>query len=313
MPKSKRAYDLVTKKYSWVFQEREETVKRIFIILFFLLVGSSLVFADDLSDVKKRGVLRHLGVPYANFVTDRADGLDVELMRLFAAHLGVQYVYVQTSWENVIPDLVGKKVTPDGDNVKLGESTPIRGDVIANGFTILPWRQKVLAYTTPTFPNQVWLITRTGSEIQPIKPTGNVSKDIEAVKSLLAGRGLLGKTKTCLDPSLYKLQETGAKITLFGGNLNELAPAVINRDSETAILDVPDALVALGKWPGQILVIGPVSAQQEMGVAFRPSSPELLREFNKFFDKIRKDGTYRKLVEKYYPAVFSYYPDFFVR
>jgi len=288
-------------------------VKRIFIILFFLLVGSSLVFADDLSDVKKRGVFRHLGVPYANFVTDRADGLDVEMMRLFAAHLGVQYVYVQTSWENVIPDLVGKKVTPDGDNVKLGESTPIRGDVIANGLTILPWRQKVLAFTTPTFPTQVWLIARAGSDIQPIKPTGNLSKDIAAVKSLLAGRGLLGKTKTCLDPSLYKLQETGAKITLFGGNLNELAPAVINRDSETAILDVPDALVALEKWPGQILVIGPVSDQQEMGVAFRPSSPELLREFNNFFAKIRKDGTYRKLVEKYYPAVYSYYPDFFVR
>jgi len=288
-------------------------VKRIFIILFFLLVGSSLVFADDLSDVKKRGVFRHLGVPYANFVTDRADGLDVEMMRLFAAHLGVQYVYVQTSWENVIPDLVGKKVTPDGDNVKLGESTPIRGDAIANGLTILPWRQKVLAFTTPTFPTQVWLIARAGSDIQPIKPTGNLSKDIAAVKSLLAGRGLLGKTKTCLDPSLYKLQETGAKITLFGGNLNELAPAVINRDSETAILDVPDALVALEKWPGQILVIGPVSDQQEMGVAFRPSSPELLREFNNFFAKIRKDGTYRKLVEKYYPAVYSYYPDFFVR
>lgn len=288
-------------------------MKRIFIILFFLLVGSSLVFADDLSDVKKRGVFRHLGVPYANFVTDRADGLDVEMMRLFAAHLGVQYVYVETSWENVIPDLVGKKVTPDGDNVKLGESTPIRGDVIANGFTILPWRQKVLAYTTPTFPNQVWLIARTDSDLQPIKPTGNLSKDIAAVKSLLTGRGLLGKAKTCLEPSLYKLQETGAKITLFSGNLNELAPAVINRDAETAILDVPDALVALEKWPGQILVIGPVSDQQEMGVAFRPSSPELLREFNAFFDKIRKDGTYRKLVEKYYPAVFSYYPDFFVR
>jgi ABC-type amino acid transport substrate-binding protein len=288
-------------------------MKRVLIILLFLLVGSSVVFADDLPDVKKSGVLRHLGVPYANFVTDKADGLDVELMRLFAAHLGVQYVYVKTSWENVIPDLVGKKVTPDGDNVKLGESTPIRGDVIANGLTILPWRQKVLAYTTPTFPNQVWLIARVGSDIKPIKPSGNLSKDIAAVKSLLAGRGVLGKTKTCLDPSLYNLQETGAKIVLFGGNLNELAPAVINCDSETAILDVPDALVALEKWPGQILIVGPVSPLQDMGVAFRQTSPELLREFNTFFDKISKDGTYRKLVEKYYPAVFSYYPAFFVR
>ena len=48
-----------------------------------------------------------------------------------------------------------------------------------------------------------------------------------------------------------------------------------------------------------------------MGVAVRKTAPKLLAEFNKYFEKIKKDGTYNKLVEKYYPDVFYYYGDFF--
>jgi hypothetical protein len=80
----------------------------------------------DLKEVLQAGVLRHLGVPYANFVTGSGDGLDVELIQLFAGHLGVRYEYVNSSWKQVI-----------------GEQ-PIRGDLIANGFTMLPWREKII-------------------------------------------------------------------------------------------------------------------------------------------------------------------------
>jgi len=274
---------------------------------------SGIALADDIADIKARGVLRHLGVPYANFITGASDGFSVEIMQLFAAHLGVQYQYVGTSWNDVIPDLVGREVHPEGDVASLGKERPIRGDVIANGLTILPWRKKVVAFSKPTFPTQVWLISSTDGGLKPINPSGDTDKDIVSTKSLIDQKKLLGKVGTCLDPSLYNLEEAGAKTSYYPGNLNELAPAVIKGLSETAILDVPDTLVALEKWPGQILVIGPVSPQQEMAVAFRPDDTSLLREFNAFLDQIRQDGRYRKLVEKYYPAVFDYYPDFFTQ
>jgi len=286
-------------------------MKNLSIILLCLWLGAGTALADDLADVKARGVLRHLGVPYANFVTGAGDGLSVEIMQLFAAHLGVRYQYVETSWSDVIPDLVGKEVHPEGDSASLGKDRPIRGDAIANGLTILAWRQKVVAFSAPTFPTQVWLISRVGTGLRPITPSGDIDKDIAATKAIMAKRSLLGKAGTCLDPSLYRLEEAGAKTLLHPGNLNDLAPAVINGLAETAILDVPDTLVALEKWPGQILVLGPVSPQQEMAVAFRPDDTGLLREFNTFLAQIRHDGRYKKLAEKYYPAVFDYYPDFF--
>ena len=67
--------------------------------------------ARDLKEIKQEGVLRHLGVPYANFVDGADNGLDVELMRLFAKEIGVRYEYVETNWKSVIGDLTGQQLT----------------------------------------------------------------------------------------------------------------------------------------------------------------------------------------------------------
>lgn len=74
------------------------------------IVAVNSACANDLKEIRERGVLRHLGVPYANFVTGSGDGFDVELMQLFAKELGVRYEYVQTNWNDVIGDLIGKEI-----------------------------------------------------------------------------------------------------------------------------------------------------------------------------------------------------------
>ena len=48
-----------------------------------------------------------------------------------------------------------------------------------------------------------------------------------------------------------------------------------------------------------------------MGVAFPKTSTELRQAFNQFFKTCWTDGTYEKLVRKYYPAVFLYLSGFF--
>ena len=93
----------------------------------------SAAWGRELEEVLKAGKLRHLGIPYANFITEERTGLDVELMQLFAAHLGVKYAFVETNWTNMVADLTGKVVKPQGDNVELIGENPVRGDVIATG------------------------------------------------------------------------------------------------------------------------------------------------------------------------------------
>jgi len=91
----------------------------------------------DLAEIKERGVLRHLGVPYANFVTGTGEGLDVEMVMAFAEYLGVRYEYVHTTWQDVIPDVTGKLVRVRGADFKWLGDTTVKGDIAANGLTIL--------------------------------------------------------------------------------------------------------------------------------------------------------------------------------
>ena len=268
--------------------------------------------AVTVEEVKKAGALRHLGIPYANFVTGSGDGMDVELVRLFAASLGVKYEFVKTDWDAIFGDLTGKRAKVKNGEVEITGQAPVKGDLAANGLTVLAWREKLVDFSKPTFPNQVWLVARADSPLKPIRPSGNFTKDIAAVKRLIAGHSLLGKSGTCIDPALYSIDSgNGVRITDFGGSLNEIAPALLKKEAELTLLDVPDALVALQKWPGKIKIIGPVSGVQDMSVAFSKDSPQLREAFNRFLEKCRKDGTYVSLAKKYYPFAFDYFPQFF--
>jgi ABC-type amino acid transport substrate-binding protein len=148
--------------------------------------------------------------------------------------------------------------------------------------------------------------------VKPIKPSPkDIKKDIARIREIMKGKTVLALPKTCLDPSLYKLDETGATVTLFTGNLNTLAPAVVNGEAEMTILDVPDALIALEKWPGKIKIIGPISPQQMMGVGFPKTSPKLQEAFNEYLGEIMRNLTYAKLIKKYYPTAPYFFPAFF--
>jgi len=283
----------------------------IFLVFLWAFALATVAGADDLAEIRQRGTIRHLGIPYANFVTGSGDGFDVELIRLFAEHLGLRYQYVETDWKRVVGDLSGRTVRVVGDDVEVTGTAPIRGDLVSNGYTMLPWREKVVAFSEPTFPTQVWLIARSDFPMKPIQPSGEIERDIEAVKSVLKGRTLLGVANSCLDPGLYNITAPATRIRLFEGRLDDVAPAVIKGVAELALLDLPDSLISMQKWPGKTKVIGPVSPPQRMATAFRKESPELRRAFNEFLKLCQRDGTYMRLVRKYYPYAADYSPAFF--
>ena len=272
---------------------------------------TGLLWASDLPEIRKKGVLRHLGIRYANFVTGSGDGLDVEMVKLFAAHLGVKYQFVETSWDSIFEDLIGAKVKVLGDEVEILGDKPVKGDIAACGLTVIPWRQKLVSFSDPTFPTQVWLVARAQSPLQPIRPSGDTAKDIAEVQARVRGMSILGIPHTCLDPELYKLVEAGVRVKAFGGKVSEMVPAAIAGEADGVLQDAPGALLAVEKWAGKIKIIGPVSSMQSMAYAFPKSSPELLDAFNRFFQQCKADGTYTRLVNKYYPTVFKHYPEFF--
>ncbi len=272
----------------------------------------------DLDEIKKRGELRHIGVPYAKFITGLGDGLSVDIIKEFTKYLGVKYIYVESSWANVLSDLSGKKFKVDGDNIKILGETKAKGDLIGTGLTILPWRKKLVNYAnSATFPSQVWLMAKASDSITPIVPTNDILKDIELTKMKLKNHSVLGKAKTCLDPALYNLSKYAKEIKLFNGSVNDLIPASISEHNTGAtILDVPDALIALEKWTGKIKVIGPISEKQTLAVAFPKTSPRLKKEFDIFFKEFKRSGKYMLYVKKYHSEISILkltFPNFFKR
>lgn len=276
--------------------------------------------ARDLVEVQDEGVLRHIGAPYSKFIAysdkngfQTLSGLDIELMQGFARYIGVKYQFVSTTATTVFGQLNGQEVSFRNGEIFLGKKVPVQGDVIACGMTVLDWRSRLADFADDYFPSGIWLIARGDSDLKPIVPTGFISEDIKAVKRLVRGRSVLTMEQSCTDATLYNLEEAGAKIALLDNqrNLNEMVPAILNNDAELALLDVADALLALEKWPGEVKVIGPVSQAQVMAPMFRKESPILKREFNKYLQKIKEDGTYILLVKKYYPSVFFFYKEYF--
>jgi ABC-type amino acid transport substrate-binding protein len=279
-----------------------------------IAMGATAALAADIDEIKAKGELRHIGIKYANFVTGDGHGFDVELMQGFARHLGVTYTLIYSDFYTVVRDLLGKDVVRNGSEISLTGDYPVRGDVISTGFTKLPWREAVLLFSDPTFPSQVLLVAPAGSEVAPIEPTGNLQEDIRLTKQLIGTRSLLVMDRTCIDPTNYGLKGVGIDLKSYNKstNLNEIVPALLNGEAQLSLLDVPDAILDLKKWAGQIKVIGPISEEQTLATAFPLDAPRLRDEFNNYLRSLKASGDYQELVDKHYPGIKRYFSDFFV-
>lgn len=296
-------------------------MKRLFRACLAVLAAAASLFsglsvqAADLAEIRERGVLRHIGIRYANFVTDKGQGLDVEIVQGFARHIGVRYELVYSDFYNVVRDLLGQDVVRDGDKVSLTGSHPVKGDMIATGFTILPWREAVLLFSRPTFPSQVLLVTRTESPMRPVARQSSLAREIEATHKLIGRKSLLVMERTCLDPANYGLKGVGLDLRMHTAStdLHDMVPAMLRGEAELTLLDVPDVVLDLQRWAGRIKVLGPISEHQDLAAAFPRSSPALRDAFDAYFQGIRASGEYDRLVNKYYPGIRRYFPQFFAR
>ncbi|UZP68167.1 transporter substrate-binding domain-containing protein [Desulfovibrio mangrovi] len=281
------------------------------VVFLLFCADSSPSAAVTLQEIRERGVLRHIGFPYSQFVTENRNGLDVDLIRLFAKHLGVRYEFVESTPDTIFADLTGKQYRQNGAELLFTDPASILGDIAANGLTVTPLRSSILHFSNPTFPTQVWLLAKAESPLSPIAPTATIDEDIRQVLKQIGGKAILGIKNTSIDPHMYGIQHTGARIRYSSSVFSLHITTLMNEDVDAILVDVPNALAALNTWPGKLKVIGPVSKEQHMAAAFAPESVELLEEFNIFLQNCMADGSYDVLINKYYPDAARYFDTYF--
>jgi ABC-type amino acid transport substrate-binding protein len=227
----------------------------------------------------------------------------------------VSYKLVYSDFYSVIRDLLGKDVVRKNGEVTLAGDYPIKGDVISTGFTVLPWREAILLYSEPTLPSQVLLVAPAESDLQPIEDGADLAADIANTRKAIGSKSVLVMERTCLDPTNYGLVNVGIDLKAYNksANLNEMVPAMLNKEAELTLLDVPDAILDLRKWAGKIKILGPISDRQMLATAFPKDAPALRDEFNAYLSDVKASGVYDRLVDKYYPGIRRFFPEYFAK
>ncbi|MBW1742385.1 MAG: membrane-bound lytic murein transglycosylase MltF [Deltaproteobacteria bacterium] len=200
-------------------------------------------------------------------------GFEYDLAKAFAAFLGVELkVKVAESWDDLLPSLEEGV----GDFVAASMTrTPSRSDMADFSRQYLPVEQKVIVHKNNT-------------KIRTVA-------DLDG-KSVHVRRG------TSYEERLRGLKQEGVdvRIVLHEDALTEaLIEAVANREIDITIADSNVAQLNRHYYP-DINIAFSVEIPQFLGWAVAKRERALLRKINKFFDKIKEDGTFDDIYSRYY-------------
>lgn len=219
---------------------------------------------DTLAMVRKRGVLR-VGVVGVEpmVMRNRAGefvGFSVDLARRLADDLGVAVEFVPSSWANVIPDLLERRV-----------------DLIASGLWVTPARALVVNFTTPTVVEGVYLVAdrsqaagrRTKEDFN--RPGVTIAVHAGTVQETAAQR-LFPRA------SLLRLTDEDLGAVLPGRAQAALVPSL---SPEVLLRGAPDRLV---------LALDQPVARSPAAIAVRKGDPDFLTFLDTWLALQRADG-----------------------
>jgi membrane-bound lytic murein transglycosylase F len=206
-------------------------------------------------------------------------GFEYDLAKAFADFLGVKLkVKVAESWDDLLPSLEAGA-----------------GDFVAASMTITPSRSDMADFSREYLSvQQKVIVHKNNTKIRAIE-------DLDG-KSVHVRRG------TSYEERLRELKQEGldVRIVLHEDVLTEaLIEAVADRKIDITIADSNVVFLNRRYYP-DIRIAFPVEIPQFLGWAVAKRERALLRKINKFFKKIKDDGTFENIYNRYYANVESF-------
>ncbi|MCI6152878.1 MAG: amino acid ABC transporter substrate-binding protein [Fusobacterium perfoetens] len=245
------------------------------IIMMVLGVFTSSFGADNsLKDIQKKGkMIVGLDATFAPMgFRDEAGnivGFDIDLANEVAKRLGVTAEFKPCEWDGILFDLKGKKI-----------------DMVWNGMTITEAREKQALFSEPYFEDGQMIFSRKENKIDKVA-------ELEG-KVVGLQLGSSADVAVAKNPISQKTKE----IKKYATNVEALM------DLEAGRLDAVVVDAVNGKYYNSkknALAYSTESLTTEYyGVAFRKSDKEFRNEVQKALDEMKKDGTYDKIVSKWF-------------
>ena len=203
-------------------------------------------------------------------------GFDVDLAKEAARRMAVEVKFKPIDWDN-----------------KREEITSGNIDLIWNGLDITDERKEYMIFTKPYMDDRQILVVKEDSD-----------QDIESeidLEGKVVGMQAGSVAETYLDQS-EDLKNTFKECKIYG-KFQEALDALKNGDIEVLVCDELVARYEINIHPDQFKIIDiKTGFITEMGVGFAKDNVELRDRIQKVFDEMIKDGTAKKISEKWFQA-----------
>lgn len=257
-------------------KECENTVLIFILIIFPLIV--SCAEKNAVEQIREAGTINVLTRNNAHcYYTyrDNPSGFEYELAKAFSNYLGVELNVITPAWEDLTEALYSGK-----------------GNFIAASMTISPSRKELLSFSDEYLTVQQKVILHKNN--YQIKNLEDLNE-----KTVHVRRG------TSYAERLKELnaQGLGVIIKMYDDiPTEEFVRMVAEKEIEATIADSNIALLNRRYYP-DVKIAFPIEEAQSLGWIVRKGEKTLLNEINNFFIKIKKDGTFNNIYEKYYVNV----------
>lgn len=216
--------------------------------------------------------------PYSYQKNGKLSGFEVQLGRDVAKQMHLKPKFITTKWDGLVAGLGSHKY-----------------DAVMNDMTITPQREKSFLFSKPYIYSRSVLITKKGSDINNIHQI----KD----KKFAEGTGTNNETSA---------EKFSAKIVPSDQFTNDLS--LIKEGRATGSVNAIDAWNAYKKQhsvKGLEAKVIPVSELKPARIAtlLNKKSPKLKKQFSKALIELQKNGTLKKLSDKYFGLNITYNPE----
>ena len=201
-------------------------------------------------------------------------GFDVDLAKEAAKRLGVEFEFKPIDWNDKREEILSKNV-----------------DILWNGTDITDERKEYMIFTKPYMENRQILIVPKGNP-QNIHSVGDLEGKIVGTQAGSSSRDYVDANpnlKNSFKEFKTYLNFKIAFADLYDGNVDVL------------ICDELAGRYEISKTPQKFAVVEvTIGSVCEIGIGFRKDDVELRDEVQKVFDDMIKDGTAKKISEKWF-------------
>lgn len=200
-------------------------------------------------------------------------GMDIDLAREACKRIGVEAEFKPIDWGAKEAELKSKRI-----------------DAIWNCFTLNEERAKIYGMSKPYMQNAQLVVVSADSDIQSL---ADLKGKIIAVQDDSTGAQIMEDAKN---------KELKASLQDYR-KYPDFAAIYMELDNKRVDAAIVDAVLARGYYdklkPGQYRILNETMSDEVVSVAFRKDDKEFMEKINKALDEMKKDGTCKKISEKW--------------